>query len=590
MLQPQLWWRGVVPLVIIALVAAFAGTAAVERDLAQRSMATVAQGRGLIDAKPWAAPVVAGRDVLLGGQAPDTVAIAAVAKDASAVWGVRKVTATAGLVPEVSPYRLTASLRDGRMVLGGVVPPDGARTRLIAAASEGGQVPVEDRLRYARGAPAGFEGAAANGLRQLRRLVSGEIALEDATLSLIGEASNPQVAQAAARTVRTLPAGFKVAKVEVYAPSPKRYEFAAAFADGVLSLDGFLLDPTIRDTLIEQARSTFQGAKLTDNLALARGTPSGLDAGRAAAFVLETLAALSPGKVSISGDLLMVSGDARDMAAYMRIRQALAGALPAGLRLGQADVQPPGIKPYRFEASRADGVVTLDGHVPDDALADLIRQRIRGQFLGERLADGIMQGRGAPAGFREVALAAIDQLARLSNGRIALEDRTLAAQGDALHERAAEAVKVSLASTLPAGWTVSRNEIGVAQPGPALAVGACQAELVRLMGRGSLSFESGSATIYRTSYGLLDNLVYLLRRCPQTSVDISGHTDADGPPERNLDLSSRRAGAVADYLRNAGIPGERLASIGYGAARPLAPNDSEANKARNRRIEFRVRP
>lgn len=590
MWQPELWWRGLVPLAVIAAVAAFAGTGAVERDLAQRTGTALAQGRGLVDAKPWTMPVVAGRDVLLGGQAPDTPAIAAVTRDAAGVWGVRKVSATAALVPEASPYRLTASVREARIVLGGSVPPDGARTRLLGAASEGGQVPVEDRLRYARGAPTGFEGAAAIGLRQLRRLVSGELVLEDASLSIVGEASNAQVAQEVSRAVRSLPAGFMARKVEIYAPAPTPYAFAATFADGNLSLGGFLPDPATRDTVLTRVRSSFPGARLTDGLALARGAPAGLDTARAAGFVVETLAALSPGKVSLSGDLLAVSGDARDMGSYERVRQSLAGALPGGLRLGQADVRLPAIRPYRFEARRSDGVVTLEGFVPDDSGAEAIRERVRGQFLDDRIADGLAQGRGAPAGFREVALAAIDQLARLANGRVVLEDQTLDMQGSALHERAAQAVKDSLSSMLPAGWTLARGEILVSPPGPPLAPDACQSELVSLMGRGALSFETGSATIYRASFGLLDNLVHLLQRCPRTAVDISGHTDTDGAPERNLDLSNRRAGAVAEYLRTAGIAADRLNARGYGATRPLVPNDTEANKARNRRIEFQVRP
>lgn len=590
MWQPQLWWRGLVPLVVIVAVAAFAGTAKIERDLAQRAASAVAQGRGLIDLQPWSSLAIAGRDIVLGGQAPDPAAITAISANVAAVWGARKVNVTASLIPETSPYRLTATFRDGRIVLSGTVPPDGARTRLVAAASEGGRLPVEDRLRYARGAPAGFEGAAAISLRQMRRLVSGEAVLEGATMSLVGEASNAPVAQEAARTLRSLPAGFTASKVEIYVPARQPYEFAAAFADGDLSLGGFVPDPAIRDTVLTLARSTFSGAKVSDGLVLARGTPAGLDFGPVAGFVIETLAALSPGKVSISGDLLMVSGEARDMAVYTRVRQALSGALPAGLRLGQADIQPPGIKPYRFEARRLDGVITLEGYVPDDAVAGLIRDRVKGQFLGDRIADALDQGRGAPTAFRQVALAAIDQLSRLTSGRIILMDRTLTLQGEALHGQAAEAVKAALASTLPDGWTVAGIEVSVAPPAPPLAPDACQVELVRLMGRGALSFESGSATIYRTSFGLLDNLAYLLRRCPEASVEISGHTDADGPPERNLDLSRQRAGAVADYLRNAGIPTERLVATGYGASRPLVANDSEANKARNRRIEFQVRP
>lgn len=587
MWRPDLWWRGLLPLALIVLLTALMGTSSVERDLAQRAAAALAQGRGAIDGKPWSVPVVTGRDVLLGGQAPDSTALDLAQGNVASVWGVRRVSATGGLIPEQSPYRFSATMRDGRIVLGGSVPPDGGRTRLVAAASEGGQAPVDDQLRYARGAPAGFEGAAAIALRQLRRLVSGETTVEGTSLTFVGVASNAQVAQEVTAALRTLPAGFKPARIEVYSPPPDPYVFAAAFADDNLTLGGFLPDPAARDTLLAVARSTFPEAKLADGIALARGTVGGVDTARAAAFVLELLSGLSPGKVSISADQLTISGDARDAAAFARVRQSLSGILPGGLRLGSVDVRPPPIKPYRLDVRRMEGALTLEGHFPDEASASAIRERIRGQFLGDRVTDTTARGRGAPAGFSEVALLAVDQLARLVRGRVLLEDSTLSVQGEVLHAQAAEAVRRTLAS-LPAGWSLSANALTVAPPGPPLSAAACQTELVQLMGRGSLVFETGSARIYRASYGLLDNLVYLLQRCPAASVSISGHTDSDGSPERNLELSGRRATAVADYLRDAGIPSERLTATGYGATRPLAPNDSDANKARNRRIEFQV--
>ena len=77
--------------------------------------------------------------------------------------------------------------------------------------------------------------------------------------------------------------------------------------------------------------------------------------------------------------------------------------------------------------------------------------------------------------------------------------------------------------------------------------------------------------------------------CPEASIEIEGHTDAEGTPERNAALSERRAQAVVSYLTSSGIPADRLKAIGYGAARPVAPNDTPGNRAKNRRIEFTVR-
>ncbi len=75
---------------------------------------------------------------------------------------------------------------------------------------------------------------------------------------------------------------------------------------------------------------------------------------------------------------------------------------------------------------------------------------------------------------------------------------------------------------------------------------------------------------------------------PRVRVEISGHTDNVGTPAGNLQLSLKRAQSVATYLISHGIASTRIIQKGYGADKPLKPNDSEENKQINRRIEFRV--
>jgi OOP family OmpA-OmpF porin len=72
-------------------------------------------------------------------------------------------------------------------------------------------------------------------------------------------------------------------------------------------------------------------------------------------------------------------------------------------------------------------------------------------------------------------------------------------------------------------------------------------------------------------------------------IKIAGHASSEGSGERNQRLSGERARSVLAYLVKAGIEEKRLEAVGYGATRPVAPNDSNANMARNRRIEFVVR-
>ncbi len=104
----------------------------------------------------------------------------------------------------------------------------------------------------------------------------------------------------------------------------------------------------------------------------------------------------------------------------------------------------------------------------------------------------------------------------------------------------------------------------------------------------NIYFASGSATLKPESHGILDSVAILLRDNPTARIQISGHTDSDGSESSNQTLSERRAQSVYQYLVSTGIAGNRLTTVGHGESIPVVPNNSAANKARNRRIEFMV--
>lgn len=86
----------------------------------------------------------------------------------------------------------------------------------------------------------------------------------------------------------------------------------------------------------------------------------------------------------------------------------------------------------------------------------------------------------------------------------------------------------------------------------------------------------------------IDNLYNTLMLNPKMHIEIAGHTDSDGDAKANLILSQNRADAVMNYLINMGLNPKRVSAKGYGEYKPISPNDSPPNKARNRRTEVRV--
>jgi outer membrane protein OmpA-like peptidoglycan-associated protein len=103
----------------------------------------------------------------------------------------------------------------------------------------------------------------------------------------------------------------------------------------------------------------------------------------------------------------------------------------------------------------------------------------------------------------------------------------------------------------------------------------------------NILFDFDKADIKPESYPILDEVTEYLKSNPDLKMEAQGHTDSKGTAEYNLKLSDRRAASVKKYLVDKGIEADRLETKGYGLTKPIAPNDTEENRARNRRVEFK---
>jgi outer membrane protein OmpA-like peptidoglycan-associated protein len=102
-------------------------------------------------------------------------------------------------------------------------------------------------------------------------------------------------------------------------------------------------------------------------------------------------------------------------------------------------------------------------------------------------------------------------------------------------------------------------------------------------------FDFDKSTIKPESRPALEDAAKMLKENPTISVEIQGHTDSKGSDSYNLTLSDQRAASVVTYLvTNLGIDQSRLTSKGYGESMPIATNDTDAGRALNRRVEFKI--
>jgi outer membrane protein OmpA-like peptidoglycan-associated protein len=102
-----------------------------------------------------------------------------------------------------------------------------------------------------------------------------------------------------------------------------------------------------------------------------------------------------------------------------------------------------------------------------------------------------------------------------------------------------------------------------------------------------VNFDTNKATIRPESFKQLDMVVDFMNHKPEARIEISGHTDNVGNPPANKTLSQKRAQACLNYIVSKGIDKKRLTAVGEGDERPVAPNDSDEGRQRNRRIEAR---
>jgi OmpA-OmpF porin, OOP family len=153
--------------------------------------------------------------------------------------------------------------------------------------------------------------------------------------------------------------------------------------------------------------------------------------------------------------------------------------------------------------------------------------------------------------------------------------------------------------TTSAGNAVSR----VTLPGGAsisVPPGSINYNLARFLGDGStadapktfvfdhLNFVTGSTQLTPESTTTVNDLAIILKAYPNAQIQLAGHTDNTGSPQANQSLSSDRANAVKGLLVNQGVNADRITTAGYGQDRPVASNDSEEGRARNRRLELTV--
>ena len=258
----------------------------------------------------------------------------------------------------------------------------------------------------------------------------------------------------------------------------------------------------------------------------------------------------------------------------------------------------PSPSPYEFKLAYDGKTVILTGHIPDDKARSDISESTRQHLAKGSVITRLKIASGAPEGFiQSITQGLIPHLKAFTQVTAILMDSDLNITGTTASSETRDALQKSISSALPEHIAATFNieipqeETSVESPMEQKTISAelCQKKFDDLLTDQQVTFVLGRVIIDESSYALLDSLISTANECPQTSIEIAGHTDSSGSSNYNLTLSQHRADAVLSYFVSKDIDIERLTSKGYGETRPIARNSTAEGQAINRRIEFIIK-
>jgi OmpA-OmpF porin, OOP family len=241
---------------------------------------------------------------------------------------------------------------------------------------------------------------------------------------------------------------------------------------------------------------------------------------------------------------------------------------------------PPPTAPGTLRAHAVAGSVTLDGPVADAAEQRTIEAAAADRFGQANVVSRLhVQAGASSAAWIATAVAALPKSGKAVN--VIVTKSAVIVSGRVANVTVGHKLLQAVESA--SGRKVTDDlKVGEVVSGP------LQQRIDAAVGGRSISFTTGSAGITKSGQTVLKALVVTLKGAGSSRVVVGGYTDNVGKPADNLKLSQARAHSVVVWLTGHGVPVKVLVAKGYGAAHPIASNDTAAGRNQNRRIEFTV--
>ncbi len=543
----------------------------------------------------WVKVNVDGRDVVLQGQASTRIEYNAATTLLSEIPGIRQMDNLIEVqVKRVTPYTLIAEYQAGQLKLTGYVPNKNTQQQLQEYLHTiYSEQDMTNELNLASGEPAYWSEALYLLLKKLPQLQRARLEVINYDIRLTGVVDSDELIQTLKQELLVLKDYHYHAYISLQVAGEKPplrnpYLLTADYQNDQLSLEGYFSDHNAQIEIEELLRNTFTKHTLHTNLSLASGAPSHWLPSMH--LLIENLAQFKRARLEVSNYNIRLSGIVATSRQIEQIEKNLTALsknhYQTRLYLKAADEKAPTkrVSPYTFSAEYKNKELRLSGYFPHQEARRKAITTARNVFSQEKLIDGGLQiASGEPAQWQAVIIQLLESLPQFQHARLEINDYDVRLTGLVATTETLQKLEQMAKPLLDNNYHLHLY-VQAADSRTRL----CQRKFNGLLSSDKIVFDSNSAIINAESYVLLERLIDIAERCPESSITISGHTDNIGEPQKNLELSQQRAEAVQDYLTRNGIDASRLKASGYGELRPITDNDSLASRAKNRRIEFLI--
>lgn len=547
----------------------------------------------------WAQVATDGLQVRLTGTAPDEVArFRATTAAGSAVDAARvrdDMTVAPPKAAQPPAFRVELLSNDQGISVIGLAPAGLDRAALVArlerSAGAGRVTDLLDLADYP--APPSWAEALDFGVRAAGQARRGKVSVtaDRVVVSAITDGAAEQ-ARLTAALRRATPPGVRLI-TDISAPRPVITPFTLRL---VRSGAGMRFDACSADT--EAARDAILSAAAAAGVAGQPDCTLGLGApspqwGKAAVAAIEALARLPAGSVTLTDATVTLDAPASVPQPLFDEQVArLDRALPAVFSLTATREQPAQAEapaPAEFTAEVTPDGVRLRGRITDARMRAAVESLAAARY--GTIDSALREDDSVPSGWTVRVIGALEAMGHLDRGTVTVTPDLIRLTGVSGSRTASAEAAQRLGARLGPG---ARYELAIAYDerlDPALGRPSgpdCVARLTAAQAATPLSFVVNRAVFDGDPAPALEGLAKGLADCADFRIEVGVHTDSQGSDSFNAQLSADRAQAVLTALREAGAPTENLSPRGYGETEPIADNGTDAGRAANRRIAFRL--